>query len=129
MIPIDQEFVHDPSINQHGDCFRACLASVLEMPREEVPHFAQEANGVAHIFWNNAMDWLEARGWEYVHSPTWKPHEWFHFISGPSPRGNGVTHMVVGLNGEVVHDPHPSRAGLSGDRSMWRFSYLARIDE
>ncbi len=24
----------------------------------------------------------------------------------------GLLHSCVGLNGEIVHDPHPSRAGL-----------------
>lgn len=129
MIPVDQEYLHDMRINQHGDCFRACVASVLEMSREQVPHFAQESNGVASVFWNSAMDWLEALGWNYVHSPVDKPRDGYHFISGPSPRGGGIVHMVVGLNDEIIHDPHPSRDGLAGDRSQWRFSYLERIEQ
>lgn len=50
----------------------------------------------------------------------------YHEISGPSPRGNGVYHAVVGRNGEVVHDPHPSRAGLAGDPATWEYCYLVK---
>lgn len=129
MIPVDQEFTHNFDIGQHGDCFRACIASVLEVPRSEVPHFAQEAKGDAATFWNSAMDWLEARGWEYVHVPSETDARLLspHFISGPSPRGNGVVHMVIGLNGAIAHDPHPARTGLAGSKDSWRYSCLMKI--
>jgi hypothetical protein len=45
MKPVDQEFVHRPDIGQHGDCQRAVIASLLELPITEVPHFLQDANG------------------------------------------------------------------------------------
>lgn len=35
MIPIDQEFVG----GGHGDCLRACYASLLELPIDAVPNF------------------------------------------------------------------------------------------
>jgi hypothetical protein len=42
----------------------------------------------------------------------------YHVISGPGPRG--CHHSVVGLNGKMVHDPHPDRTGLE-EAQMWDF--------
>jgi len=42
----------------------------------------------------------------------------YHLISGISPRG--IAHSVVGLNGEIVHDPHPDRTGLE-EVNSWDF--------
>lgn len=38
--------------------------------------------------------------------------------------GGGLLHAVVGKNGQIVFDPHPSKAGLAGDPSEWTFDYL-----
>lgn len=56
----------------------------------------------------------------------WAEDAVYHIISGPSPRGNGVYHAVIGLNGQVHFDPHPSRAGLAGDPSEWTFDLLVK---
>jgi len=50
-------------------------------------------------FWPTNIDSLDAA----------EPDE-LVFVSGPSPRG--VPHQVLYRNGELWHDPHPSRAGL-----------------
>jgi hypothetical protein len=42
MKPIDQEFMHDPEKGIIGDCFRACIASILELDINEVPHFYRD---------------------------------------------------------------------------------------
>lgn len=124
MNPVDQEFLHNPSAGVEGDCFRAVIASLLELPISDVPHFAQLSKGVTD-FWELAYDFLDSKGYEYVPSklPPAGALE-FHAMSGPSPRGNGSHHGVVGRNGEVAHDPHPSRAGLAGRPGDWRMGYL-----
>jgi hypothetical protein len=50
----------------------------------------------------------------------------YHQISGPSPRGQGIWHAVVGCNGQIVHDPHPSKAGLL-DPEQWQYAILAPL--
>jgi hypothetical protein len=59
----------------------------------------------------------------------WADDAIYHVISGPSPRIKGGHHAVVGCNGRVSFDPHPSRAGLAGDPSEWHFSMLVRLSE
>lgn len=129
MIPVDQSIVnHCPAEGRYGDCFRACIASILELPIAVVPHtMAYDETLVADPGqWFPALNaWLSPRGLTYMdlslHSMT--PDRYFrdlmpgnfslwHVISGISPRG--YRHAVVGHNGVVVHDPHPSRAGLIG---------------
>lgn len=131
MTPVDQEFLHDPEIGQSGDCQRAVIASLLDLPISEVPHFLQEANAGGAGFYCRIGDFLEVRGLEMLWhaSPIYHLKEGvdvYHDIMGPSPRGNGLFHAVVGCNGKIVHDPHPDKTGLAGDPSKWRHSFLVK---
>lgn len=135
MIPVDQEFIHAPEKKQYGDCQRAVIASLLNLPISAVPHFLQEANGDAVIYWETLQAFVRSYGFVYLTMPARAGQaffgdegEVFHEIAGPSPRGNGVSHAVVGCNGQIVFDPHPSRAGLLGDSETWEYSYLVKAN-
>ncbi len=39
MIPLMQRNHHDPANGIYGDCHRAAIASLLELPMDDVPHF------------------------------------------------------------------------------------------
>ena len=133
MKPVDQEFVHKPEEGQFGDCQRAVIASLLELPIQEVPHFYVESDGDAVLFWELVQTFVGGHGYAYLSVPATSGIAFYglydgvyHEISGPSPRGNGTYHAVVGCDGEIVHDPHPSRAGLAGGPSEWTYSYLVK---
>lgn len=133
MKPVDQEFIHAPEQGLIGDCQRAVIASLLELPITEVPHFLKESDGDTTNYWERLQAFCRSRGFVYLVIPARSgggffgdDGEVFHEISGPSPRGNGITHAVVGCNGEIVFDPHPSRAGLTGDSSQWEYAYLVK---
>jgi hypothetical protein len=120
MKPVDQQVLHDAEHGIRGDCFRACLASILELPPESVP-MAFNPNG-----WRGVINaWLAPLGLFYFDIRADDPMcegllhaSPYHIITGPSPRGGGVRHAVVGHRGVIEHDPHPTRAGLlGGDRS------------
>jgi len=134
MKPQNQEFIHDAEAGIYGDCQRAVIASLLELNIEDVPHFLRDANGHAVGFWEGLQSFLASKGYAYLTVPArsgaafyGSEADIYHEISGPSPRGNGVFHAVVGKNGEVHFDPHPSRAGLAGDPSEWDYAYLVRL--
>lgn len=131
MKPVDQEFLHQPEVGQYGDCQRAVIASLLDLPIAEVPHFLQLAKGDPVEYWEGLQLFVASKGFALLTVPAksgaaffGRAHGFFHEISGPSPRGNGTNHAVVGFDGRIVFDPHPSRAGLSGDPSEWEYSYL-----
>lgn len=131
MTPQDQEFLAAPG--SPGDCGRAVIASLLDLSISDVPHFLAESNRTALGFYSLIEDFLDAHGFEmqWDRSPIYvlKPGEdIYHWISGPSPRGN-LYHAVVGLNCEIAHDPHPSRSGLADDPKAWRHSFLIKKEQ
>lgn len=103
MKPVDQLFLVDR--DGHGDCLRACVASVLELPSDCVPDFS--------LFGEN---WLSALAL-FCKVDLIVPNEasGYWIAGGLSPRGNDIRHSVVYRDFDLAHDPHPSRAGLTGN--------------
>jgi len=133
MIAIDQQVIHDPENGKYGDCLRACIASILELPSSDVPHFYEDGN--EKIFDEKVSGFLGELGLAllnlnyfdlsiYPHATHGKTGI-YHILSGYTERG--TYHAVVGLDGSIVHDPHPSKAGLIGDKNEWQISFLVKI--
>jgi len=116
----DQQFLHGNGVK--GDCFRACLATVLGKPLHAVPHFALlDLAPDVLVSMESAIAWINYKGFETDtdnEKPGYLP---LCIINGTSPRGIG--HAVVGdaKTGAMVHDPHPSREGLSHISSRFYF--------
>lgn len=109
----DQTILH--AEGECGNCLQATLAAILGWPLQSVPHFA--LLGEVH-WWDCLQAWLDAQGFWIDYKPTSYAAEGGEvlplcWLSGPSPRG--FSHAVVGdtATGEMLHDPHPSRAGLT----------------
>lgn len=113
MIPHTQTiFVNDPR-GIPGDCMRTAVAALLDLPTEAVPHFVLfEAPGVWFQVFNM---WLEGRGLRIKPLARGAVDRQCLAI-GMSPRG--VEHVVVWGPDGLVHDPHPSRAGIEA-RQFW----------
>lgn len=130
MTPHTQTILADPVRNDGhdangvpGDCYRTAIACLLDAAAPtDVPHFVEAGDA----WWDETQKWVRARGDALYYLPVPVPEDWqewwdYHsqrldhvILSGPSPRGT-FGHAVVGTpNLEVVHDPHPSRAGLTG---------------
>ena len=131
MKPIDQTRFHGE--DGPGNCYAACLASVLELSLEDVPWPAErdrESWGGSGGYWEVISKWLTRRGLFVLEIerksrteearprdlfPIWTTHALQdkplrYIASGPGPRG--VDHCCVYLDHELEHDPHPSREGL-----------------
>lgn len=113
MKPVDQTVFGWPG----GNCFSACVASILELPIEEVPYFMGDPEE-PHDAWGRRLDaWLRPRGLYALHfenDPTAAdayPISGLYILGGRSPRGD-FAHAVVACGKRIVHDPHPSRAGI-----------------
>lgn len=106
MIRVDQTQFGSP----HGDCFRACIASVLELELEDVPHFCDGNNSRWLL---DLEEWLRPRGLAPIIVQAKGCPALEGVISlGSGPAARGVRHSVVVEGTETVHDPHPDRSGL-----------------
>lgn len=135
MRPVRQTILHDPKNGMYGNCVQATIASLMELKIEEVPHFCDGPNPKN---WNKSLnEWLRSFGLSYfMVNPdiNWRTsfpgvNNLYHEIFGPSPRDPINTyHSVVGCNGKIVFDPHPSDDGLSGSIEDWTYGFLVKIN-
>lgn len=111
-----------------GNCFTACIASLLELPIEAVPFFCGKDN------WRKATDeWLAPRGYFYLDvslpgdmRDDLAEYWGYHVISGKSSRG--LQHSVIGYRGKMIFDPHPSGEGLVGDESDFEYGFVIPLN-
>jgi len=105
MIPIKQTLFDI----KKGNCFQACIASIFELSLESVPNFIAMKN------WEEKLDkWLEQFDCYYLELTLEKSQantlKGYHLIGGK--HSSGIPHITVGLNGKMIHDPHPDNEGL-----------------
>lgn len=136
MTPVDQTKLVDR--DGYGNCYRACIATVFDLPLEQVYDVNNPALGydewraVRNQFlmkmdriWAGSRFRLPADVAEKQGCPEWPDIDperdtvnGYVVVAGKSPRANGdnpdLMHAVVmhWETKEIVHDPHPSRAGL-----------------
>jgi hypothetical protein len=129
IIPVDQEFLHDPENGVYGDCMRACIATLLSVQRSDVPHFLSDGDDcdavefslrVNRFLKSFGLFLVDMTGFDF--STDGETAEVYHLIYGYTERG--TYHAVVGKNGRVIHDPHPSKAGLIGND--WIYGLLVK---
>lgn len=124
MTPHKQLIAHDPEHGFWGDCWRTCIACLLEIHPAEVPNFA--AGGDQAKADVACRTWLKARGYNLVRfcmnadfDFSRVAADWFddtlYILCGASPNIPGVAHCVIGRGAfEVVWDVARSGAGLAG---------------
>jgi hypothetical protein len=124
MRPVKQDRLYSPEGIGNGNCFAACLASLLDIPLWMVPPFDQM---FGRDGWRQRVDeWLERiHRLELVdtagHQPDKLPE--FYIASGMSPRG--VKHSVIYSGGKLVHDPHFSDTGIAAVEWTWHLEPVA----
>lgn len=127
MKPVNQRI----TIKGKGDCLRASVASLLEMDYESIPDFLsysqEEWFPVFHLF---------LKKHDYVFQGSFYPNgkdqtmeelmglcmgvDGCYIASGPSPRFENTSHaIIINTRGEIIFDPHPSRAGVSKITSVF----------
>lgn len=114
MIPIHQTKFG----NLQGNCFAACIASILEIPIEDVPNFCVD---YPEDWFFRASDFVRDRyGYVFVmflHNNSigdTVSRMGYSIVGGKSPRGD-FGHSVVYYSDRLAHDPHPSGDGIIGD--------------
>lgn len=121
MKPVDQT-IFPIGDEGRGDCFRACVASIFELPIEKVPDFCAKRNWEEHLEeWlaHRRMGYVEVRinGEEAVFAPV--PRNILCILTGHTKRHPKRLHAVVGrtegrgLTWGYLHDPHPDKSFLT----------------
>lgn len=88
-----------------GNCMQAAVASLLELPLDDVPDFVMRVDP-----WGEMRLFLCAHGLEMFEcSPDCTPMG-LYFTVGQSTQG--YEHIVLARYGRVVHDPNPHGRGL-----------------
>lgn len=126
MIPLKQRNLHRPDEGVFGDCHRAAVASILELPLDDVPHF-MDGNPDSAEFNRRESAFLKSRGLVRVMVAfqatmddvlrtmcVWNPGT--HYILGGRSR-NDTDHSVVACDGKIVHDPALDNSGVVGPMS------------
>lgn len=118
MTPYRSTIHHDPTNNSYGDCFRACLASLLDIEPTHIPHFWSDgSNAPAEITWLNINSWLihshKLRvlllplGHGSLHDTLTETKTFaencYYLLMGETARNTG--HCVIALNDRIVHNP------------------------
>lgn len=127
MTPIDMTVKHDPTYGTYGDCFRCCVASVLDLPAADVPHFYEycgETGDDGSFGWNKLTSFLRARGLYPIELTIQSDrfNEWVDHLRGnyilSGLGGRGFLHSVVAMGrGALVHDPHlTDKSGVRPDK-------------
>lgn len=126
MKPVPQTVLYGEDAYGNGNCFDACIASLMELPLWMVPQFYQMWGRPDR---NKRMDlWLALFGLELefvddLKNPDATPLPEFYMVSGPSPRNPSTGHAVIFSREPAVlaHDPHYSGQGIAGAPTSIRF--------
>lgn len=113
-----------------GNCFAACVASILELPLREVCGVLPNQSDT---FWSDWETWLDDRG--LVLNTHFEAPKGYALASGYGGRfypddhklaGRQIMHAVVVFNGELIHDPYP---GGKGVRDVKHYQTLDLLSE
>ena len=109
-----------------GNCFNACVASILELPLRDVAQVLPNFEG---DYWGEWNRWAEAHGIEINFRELGDaPPKGFAIATGMGGRlypeghekaGREIMHAVVVFNGETIHDPFPGGKGIDRARYYW----------
>jgi hypothetical protein len=123
--PVKQRYRHDPENGVCGDCHRAAMASILDRDIDDVPHFC-DGDPSGEEFNRRIDQWLDDQGLVQFVTPfsgdlplgdilrsVSANNPGHYYILGGESR-TGVNHSVVCHEGEIVHDPSPTDAGIVG---------------
>jgi hypothetical protein len=133
-----------------GDCYRACVASILGLTTQEVPNFhalsvASGAHGdkASLLMQQMVRDFLRPRGLAIFQTyccGDWPLEEALQHFSGENPgvpvifngqpkHSNDDSHAVIALDGKIIHDP--SGAGIIGpnqfEKTSWWFAEVITV--
>ena len=129
MKPVKQKYIHIPD-QQHGDCWRAAISSILECDIDTFPYHNGDISWPEE--WQEVMNILNEMGYAYSSLSMGFIAE--GMLDCPDTNGyciaigksnRGVNHAIVWKNG-MAHDPHPDNTGIM---EIERFEILYKTNQ
>jgi hypothetical protein len=137
MKPVFQSDRGNPERTEAGDCFRACVASILERPLDTVPHFfpgSARRHGDLPAKGNRDAGLVRATRDGLRHPAVVGRHagsrRWacsataipdlYYILIGQTRKG--VNHAIVCRGNYVAHDPARPAIGLAGPQGNGVFT-------
>lgn len=116
MIPMDQTLFLDENGKDIGNCYIACMASLLERPIGAIPNFVDDYEDWE--WFDRCRRWCrEELGMDILaidfnaSSPDFKLHGFW--IAVGETEFSECNHAVIYYDDNMVHDPHPRKGGIS----------------
>ena len=138
MIKVDQTL--------HDDCFRACLASLLELPIDEVPHFVRKY-GNRKVGWVTYLrNWLAKRGLTVIiigaNDRNWNTlPNILHIVCGFSniknwecyddlidQKLNERVHAVIAKGNKLIFDPNHKQRNFFLNNELVKRYFILPLD-
>jgi len=139
MTPIRQSKFSSDDGMVHGNCFGTCVAALLDLDPAEVPAFEDMPDGA---WFQPFYKLLREKGYTFAGTFHCRNLDAFpvedlaersagvgglFIVGGESPRGFARGHAVIyNCGGELIHDPHPSGAGIA---KLWDVYMIEPIAE
>lgn len=107
-----------------GNCLSACVASLLDMQIEDLPHFSWHMSDWFRILYM----FLEDHGYSVKmlpikNNPDWKTEfngiDGYLIVGGGSPRGIKNGHAVIYKDGQPFFDPHSDNTFLTSEDDFY----------
>jgi len=135
MTPVFCTVKQDPENGLYGDCVRACVASILDMKSEDVPHFYHDGDGDAAF--DRMRAWLADHGRIPAYFPISEKIDPFAYMADKYADVEYMLfhstvdgdHCIVGRNDKIAHNPAWFRTAITGAHSqgVWIVIILARL--
>lgn len=120
MIPIKQTKIWPES----GNCFSACVASLLHLPIDDVPVFENDP-GQEGSWVDKWQEWLRPRNLNFVCLKAGYNYTRGYAIVSKSGAGHdGEPHAFIVRDGQPVFDPHPRVQDAKDMLSDWDYWYI-----
>lgn len=131
MIPVFQN--RSVANDGSGNCFNACIASILERPLREVAPIHPDHPA----YWQAWYRWFGAQGLKMTMRGGRNPPKGYSIVAGRSSRlypdghakaGQRIHHACVAFDGVVVHDPFPVPGGFDEVSHYWVIEPMTEVE-
>lgn len=140
MTPQHCRVKHDPEQGTYGDCLRACIASLLDLAPESVPHFSHDG-AVQDIVNDRMRAYLATHGlapWWSHYDPAETIDDLLSIVGDNNPgihyllfgtTAGGEPHVVICKDAEMVWNPswYGGKLVSAGLHGAWSIVVLVRL--